>query len=173
MAGLTREQRAERARSVGTTSVDEAQREGMVMGDSRDPNAKVKQQRQRIPLNAGQVLSTRGYELEEDKYNYHWFLESETRSGRIGSALDAYYEHCTFPDGSNVSASSGNGTMYLMRLPLKYHIEDVKGARERREALRRRENQIKAGEYAVDRQGRPVYEGEAVAHRKVSDNPYS
>jgi len=173
MVGLTKEQRADRQRSAAGLSVDEAQREGIIMGDSRDPNAAVMQERVRIPMNSGQKMSLRGYQLEQDKYHYHWFHESHVSGGRVLDAQNAFYEICVMPDGSNVTAPSGNGTQYLMRLPLKYYREDMAASKEKRAALRKREAKLGKGEYTVNEKGRHVDEGEVIVRRSTSDNPYA
>jgi V8-like Glu-specific endopeptidase len=165
--------RPPRERSAAGLSVDEAQREGIVMGDDRDPNVAVEQSRIRIPMNSGQKLSLRGYKLDESEFAYKWFHEEQTRSGRIQDALNAFYEHCTLPDGSMLTANSGSGTMYLMRLPRQYWNQDVKASKDKRMALRKREAQLKDGEYTVDKYGRAVDSGEVIVSRKTSDNPYA
>lgn len=164
---------AARERSAAGLSVDEAHREGITLEDSRDPNAKVIQQRQRVPMNSGQKLSLRGYKLDEENYQYKWFLDEGNQSGRILDAENAFYERCTLADGSTLTANAGNSTMYLMRLPKKYWLEDMAASKAKREAMRRREAQLKPGEYTVDKQGRAVDEGEVIVKRSVSDNPYA
>jgi len=159
-----------RERSAASISEGEAIREGITMSDSRDPNAKVRQERVRV--GAGQNLSLRGYVLDEENYHYRWVYEGPNKQGRVVDFIAAYYEHCQL-HGENLTVPSGGGHNYLMRLPKKYWDEDVKAAREQNIALRRREAQLKPGEYTVDAQGRAVDEGEVYVKRTTSDNPYS
>lgn len=161
-----------RARSATEVSVDEAHREGLTMTEERDPNAEVMQERVRIPFNAGQKLSLRGYKLEPDKFHYRWFHEDPTRPGIIPAALEAFYEHCTM-NGQPIKAPSGAGADYLMRLPMEYHRDDLKAAKEKRAKLRQRDSKLADNEYTTDDKGRPVYEGEVRVNRKQSDNPYA
>lgn len=168
-----------RERSAAGLSVDEAHRDGITMGDDRDPNTKVEQERVRIPLNSGQKQSLRGYKLDWDNYHYRWFHESQTRGGRVIEAQEAFYEHCVDAQNNNIKTPSGAGFDYLMRLPKKYWQQDVQAARDRRAALRKATNTIKGDEklqeYGVDERGRPVFEGEAPAKRTTStaQNPYA
>lgn len=162
-----------RDRNVSGLSVDQAHREGIVMGDSRDPNAAVEQERVRVPLTSGQKLSLRGYKLDWANFHYHWVHDDPGRPGRVQAYKAAFYEHCLHEDGSVICTPSGAGMDYLMRLPSKYHQEDVRASRDRRLAARRRESVLKDGEYTVDRQGRAVDEGEVVVRRSVSENPYA
>ena len=162
-----------RDRNVSGLSVDQAHREGIVMGDSRDPNAAGEQERVRVPLTSGQKQSLRGYKLDLDNYHYYWPHDDPSRPGRIEAYKAAFYEHCRHEEGSIICTPSGAGMDYLMRLPIKYQREDVQASRDRRLAARRRDNKLKDGEYTVDRQGRAVDEGEVVVRRSVSENPYA
>lgn len=175
MVGLTREQRAEReerSRSAAGLSVDEAHREGIVMGDDRDPNTAVIQERVRIPVNSGQNLSLRGYVLDQANFHYRWVHEEPTRPGRVEAYKGAFYEHCQL-HGENLTTPSGGGIDYLMRLPRKYWNDDMLAAKAKRDALKRRENTLKPGEYTTDKHGRAVDTGEVNVRRSVSDNPYA
>lgn len=160
-------------RSAAGLSVDEAQREGVVMGDDRDPNTEVQQARVRIPMNSGQKLSLRGVQLDQEKYHYKWMYEGPDRLGVLVAAKEAFYEHVTDNSGAIMRAPSGGGFMYLMRLEMQYYREDQAASKEKRLAARRRNNAIKSGEYSVDSQGRPVMHGEVSISRKSSTNPYS
>lgn len=162
-----------RDRSAAGLSVVEAHREGIIMGDTRDPNTAVEQERVRIPMNAGQNQSLRGYKLDWENFHYKWFHESQTRAGRVAKAQEAFYEHCLDPQGNAITTPSGAGTDYLMRLPKKYWLDDMRESRMRREAARKAEERLGKNEYAVDRHGRPVDEGEVIVQRSVSDNPYA
>jgi len=133
----------------------------------------VLQERVRIPMSSGQKLSLRGYKLDEENYHYHWFSEQDARSGRVLDAENAFYEVCTLVDGSALTTSSGGATQYLMRLPKRYWREDMAASKEKREAMRRRDAQLKQGEYTVDRHGRPVEDGEVIVNRRTNDNPYA
>lgn len=161
-----------RERSASDISVDQAHREGITMGDDRDPNTKVQQERVRVPVNAGENLSLRGYSLDWDNYHYRWVYEDANKQGRVAAYEAAFYELCQH-QGVNLQTSSGGGVSYLMRLPKKYWDEDMLAARKKNEAIRRRDNQLAKGEYTVDAQGRAVDEGEVIVRRSVSDNPYS
>lgn len=168
--------RPARQRSAAGLSVDEAHRTGIVMGDERDSNTAVVQERVRVPLNSGQQQSLRGYTLDWANFHYYWFHESAGRGGRINEALEAFYEHCQL-NGENIKTPAGSGWDYLMRLPIKYYREDVKRARDQREALAKQQDKLKGDdklqEYGVDRYGKPIFEGEAPAHQSSSDNPYA
>jgi hypothetical protein len=159
-----------RERDASGLSVDEAHREGITMGDTRDPNTKVAQERVRIPMNAGQKLSLRGYNLDTKAYHYHWFHESPSRPGTLVDAKGAFYEHCQI-DGQNVVTPSGSGTDYLMRLPIKYHLEDMQAAKDKRAKMRQSQTAVGKGEYAPTTTGR---EGghSSVVHSSTSTNPY-
>lgn len=161
-----------RERSAAGLSVDEAQRMGVVMGDDRDPNTEVVQQRVRIPVNAGQKLSLRGYTLDWDSFHYRWIHEDPSRPGQVEAYKAAFYEHCQL-HGQNMSCPSGAGVDYLMRLPKKYWQEDVQAAKDKRDGVKRRNNKLKDGEYTVDKQGRAVDTGDVIVRRSVSDNPYA
>lgn len=167
-----------RQRSAAGLSVDEAHREGITMGDGRDPNTAVEQERIRIPLDSGMNHSLNGYKLDEKNFHHRWFHESQTRQGRVAAAEGAFYEHCTDGSGEIIKRASGAGHDYLMRLPMKYYKQDVQRSRERREKMRLVTNTVKGSdklqEYGVDAKGRPVFEGDAPAQRSVStgDNPY-
>lgn len=161
-------QAIERQRPIGEISADEAQRTGQIMGDPRDPNAEIAQTRVRIPLNSGQKLSLRGYKLDWDNYHYHWFHESDVSGGRIADAKEAAYEHCVHPDNSHITAPSGSGKQFLMRLPRKYWLEDMAASRDRRNALRKKEAQLGKDEYTTDERGRIVTKGEMHVKQRVS-----
>lgn len=161
--------RPARDRSTSDLSVDEAHREGIVMSESRDPNDAVEQARVRVPLTSGQKLSLRGYKLDTKNYHYHWFQDDP---GRIESAEEAFFEKCHM-NGADIKAPSGGGYSYLMRLPIKYHLEDVLASHERRNKARQQQIMLKKGEYTVDGRGRPQYEGEMVVKRSTSTNPYA
>jgi hypothetical protein len=161
-----------RPRSAAGLSVDEAQREGVVMGDDRDPNTEVQQARVRIPMNTGQKLSLRGVKLDKEKYHYKWMYEGPDRLGVLESAKDALYEHVTDNSGAIMKSPSGAGFQYLMRLPKQYWKEDMQASKEKRLAMRRRNNAVEKGQYTVDAKGRAVHEGEVVVARKSSNNPY-
>lgn len=169
--------RKPRERSAAGLSVDQAHREGVVMGDTRDPNTAVAQERVRIPLDSGQNHTLNGYEMDEKKFHYRWFHESQTRQGRIAAAEGAFYEHCV-QDGEIIKRASGAGHDYLMRLPIKYYREDVQRSREKREKMRKVTNTLKGNdklqEYSVDKMGQPVFDGEARAQLSTStgENPY-
>lgn len=168
-----------RERSAAGLSVDEAHREGITMGDDRDPNVAVEQERVRIPLNSGQKQSLRGYKLDWDNFHYRWFHESATRGGRVIEAKEAFYEACVDAQGSAITTPSGAGRDYLMRLPKKYWQQDMAASRARREKLRQVTQTLKGDdklqEYGVDNKGRPVFEGETPVRRSstVAHNPYS
>jgi hypothetical protein len=162
-------QATDRQRPIGETSVDEAQRTGQIMGDPRDANAAVTQSRVRIPLNSGQKLSLRGYKLDWDNFHYHWFSEKSDQMGRVADALEAAYEHCKHPDGSNITSPSGAGKTYLMRVPKKFWLEDMAASRDRRNALRKKEAQLGKNEYTTDDRGRIVTKGEMHVKQHVSD----
>ena len=172
--GIPRSENPEmyRERPIGDASPSEAQREGLTMGDTRDPNVKVMQERVRVPVNSGQLLALRGYELDPD-YHHYWIYDNPTRPGRVEAYKAAFYEHCVRGDGSIIEAPSGAGKQYLMRLHNKYYAEDVKAAKDKRAAMRRRDNKLGANEYTVDSRGRPVEDGEVIVKRSVSDNPYA
>jgi hypothetical protein len=165
--------RPARDRSAAGISVDEAMHDGIVMGDTRDPNTEVMQERIRVSLNSGKRQTENGYVLDWDNYHYCRFHESPTRPGRIAVAQEAFYEHCTDPAGNIIKNPSGAGFDYLMRLPKKYWAEDMKAAKDKRMALRSRVAQLKPGEYTVDEKGRPREDGEVHVSRKSSVNPYS
>jgi hypothetical protein len=162
-----------RTASAAGLSVDEAQREGVVMGDSRDPNTEVQQARVRVPMNAGQKLSLRGIKLDKENFHYKWMYEGPDRLGVLAAAKDAFYEHVKDDQGHNMIAPSGSGHQYLMQLPKEYWREDMQASKEKRMALRKRNNAIKPNEYTVDAQGRAVTHGEVNVSRKSSNNPYS
>lgn len=170
-----------RERSAAGLSVDEAHRTGITMGNARDPNTKVEQERVRIPLNSGQNHAWSGYPFDWDNYHYHTFHESPSRQGRIQKAKEAFYEHCTDRNsGENLKCSAGAGFDYLMRLPKKYWQEDMAASRAKRERLRMAEQTLKGDgklqEYGIDsKSGRPVFEGETPVKRSstVADNPYA
>ena len=161
-----------RPRSPAGLTPFEKSREGLDMSEGRDPNDQVKAQRQRIPLGSGQSAWFMNYPFEHDKYYYYTFHEDGTRGGRVIEATNAFYEHCTI-NGENIKRPSGSGFDYLMRLPLRYHEEDLAAQRERRERIERSQNMLKENEYTVDNRGRPVFDGEALAHQSVSENPYA
>lgn len=161
-----------RQRDAGALSVDEAHRTGITMGDTRDPNTEAKQKRVRVPVNSGQNLSLRGYELDEENFHYYWVHESPSRPGQLEAYKAAFYEHCQI-NGSNLTTPSGGGIDYLMRLPKEYWLEDMAAARKKRDDMRRRDNKLSAGEYTTDAQGRSVESGEVIVRRSTSDNPYS
>jgi hypothetical protein len=162
-----------RQRSVADVSVDEAHREGLVMCDTRDPNTKAKQDRERVPVNSGQVLSLRGYTLDPD-FRHYWVYEDPTRPTMVEAYKSAFYEHCVSPwDNQIITAASGAGKQYLMRLPMKYYLEDMAAAKKKRDDLRRRDNKLNPGEYTVDKFGKPVEDGEVIVRRSASNNPYA
>jgi hypothetical protein len=172
--------RKPRERSAAGLSVDEAHREGITMGDDRDPNTAVEQERVRIPLNSGQKQSLRGYKLDWNHYQYRWFHESATRGGRVVEAEQAFYEKCVDGEGNAIRTPSGAGWDYLMRLPKKYWLEDMAASRARRNKLRQSTQELKGDgkiqEYGVDtKTGRPVFDGETPVKRSssVAPNPYS
>ncbi len=165
-----------RERSAAGLTPFESTREGLTMTDGRDSNDLVQQERIRVPLGHGQDQWMRGYKLDTVNYHYQIFHESATRGGRIAEADQALFEHCEI-NGDNIKRPSGSGWDYLMRLPMKYHLEDLQRDKDRRKAMERGHSQLKSDdklqEYGVDSKGRPVFDGEAVGHTKESDNPYA
>lgn len=166
-----------RPRTAAGLTVFEAQREGVTMDDSRDPNKSVEAERVRIPLGSGQDQWLRGYQLDWKNFHYHLFHESGTRGGRVAEADQAFYEHCVI-GGENIKRPAGNGWDYLMRIPQKYYQEDMASARAKSHVIETQMNTLKTSgpvqDYGVDpKSGRPIFDGEAVAKQSVSDNPYA
>jgi hypothetical protein len=167
-----------RQQSAAGLSAAESTRLEIPMGEGRDPNEQVLQERVRVPLGEGQDQWLRGYKLDWDNFHYHLFHESSTRGGRVAKADQAFYEHCQV-NGENLRRPAGNGWDYLMKLPKKYWAQDMAASRARREALRKSTQTIqgdeKLQEYGIDSKGRPVFAGETPVKRSssVAHNPYS
>jgi hypothetical protein len=149
--------------SDAITTNDRAQAGNAQTGDSRDPNNGVR--KRRVSMSAGKNLDIHGVVLDEENFYYRWFLDSATRGGRIQQAEGAAYEFVTDHEGRKITRPSGGGTMYLMRLPMEYRLEDLQLKREK--VLRTMEDQERVGanEYAPD--------GRSVSSRTVSDNPFA
>lgn len=163
----------ERGRSAAGISVDEAHHDGIKMEDPRNPNGEMVQERVRVPLNTGEKLSLRGYQLDQKNFHYKWVYEHKDYPGQVSAHKAAFYEQCSDEQGNNMIVPAGNGAHYLMKLPMKYHIEDHKAAKKARDALRRRQAAIdpNKGEYAPTADGRREGGESAVVSRSISDNP--
>ncbi|MES2367696.1 MAG: hypothetical protein V4563_17600 [Pseudomonadota bacterium] len=163
----------DRNRSAAGLSVDEAHHDGIVMADPRDPNGAVEQERVRVPLNTGEKLSLRGMKLDTKNFHHKWVYEHKDYPGQVQAYKNAFYEHVADEQGHHMIVPAGNGAHYLMKLPMKYHIEDHKAAKDQRDALRKRQAAVdrNKGEYAPTADGRREGGESAVVSRSVSDNP--
>lgn len=119
---------------------------GHVEGDPRDPNKDARPPR--IRMQQSLKLAVPGYPFDWDNFYYRFFYDDPQRPGRIVNAEAAYYEHCVDAKGSKICRPSGGGTQYMMRLPQKYHVEDVEAKRQNNRRVRQEEVRIKKGEYA-------------------------
>lgn len=164
--GATARQR--QAEGVNTT---QAATQGLQVGDPRDPNQGKRPPR--VSMSQGFNLDVPGYPFDRDNFYYHWFAEHPSKGGRVEKAKAAYYEHCVWPSsGANVTVSSGDGTMYLFRLPIDWRREDVRNKREKANFARREASRVKAGEYAPTA-SRPEGGTSSVVDERESDNPYA
>lgn len=156
-----------RERSDAGITTDQAITMGLEGGDPRDPNHGKRPKR--IPMRGGSNLGTGGYKLDEKNYYYHWFNEHPSKPGRVQSAEAAYYEFCRDEQGEKISRGTGGGTIYLMRLPMEYRMEDLALKKIRVERTMQEEAKLAPDEYAPTEHYREG--GDSAITR--SDNPYS
>ncbi len=68
------------------------------------------------------------YKRNEKEYFYKVAIDD---TGVLDAYEADYYEFCHMPDGSRVCIKDKGFTHYLMRLPMKYRLEDLRLADER------------------------------------------
>ena len=137
-----------RQRSTATMTATDAATKHVEM-DSRESNADTRPAR--IPLGYGYNLDTSGLILDKENYYHRWFFEMSNSPGTIAGAKAAYYEHVTIDGGNNVTRpGKGAGMHYLMRLPMKYRLEDLALKNKLVLDTMDQEAQIGPGEYAPD-----------------------
>lgn len=61
--------------------------------------------------------------VDRDVWYYRVFSD---RQGHIQSAKAAYYDHVTDSAGNNITRQGGPHKQYLMKIPMKYRLEDLK-----------------------------------------------
>lgn len=159
-----------RTPSANQVTPNEAAQQGLSTAtDPRDPNKEVK--RKRISMEQGGNLDLL-MDLDRDNYYYRWFSEQPSRGGRIQRAEAAFYEKVCDKSGQPITRPSGEGTMYLMRLPIEYWEEDQQAKREKVERTLRDEARVKGNQYAPTRTS-PEGGDSAFVDRKETDNPYA
>jgi hypothetical protein len=148
--------------AINTT--DRSQAGNAQTGDQRDPNNGVRPRR--VSMAAGKNLDIHGVVLDEENFYYRWFLDSETRGGRIQRAEAAGYEYVTDLEGRKLTRPSGGGTMFLMKLPMEYRLEDLQLKREKVQRTMEDQTRVGANEYTDGNR-------DSIVSSKSSDNPYS
>jgi len=73
-------------------------------------------------------LSFPKYKRNEKEFFYKVATDD---TGNLDAYESDYYEFCHMPDGSKVCIKDKGQTHYLMRLPMKYRLEDLRLADER------------------------------------------
>ena len=157
-----------RPRMQAHESVEQAV--GMETADPRSPNADARPAR--VLLSRGGKLDIAEHKLDDKNYRYYWFLDDPQKPGRVQAAVAAYWEHVTNAQGQAITRPSGSNTHYLMRLPMKYAMEDLELKREKVRATMDKETSIGRNEYAPDQRGR-AEGGTSALSRNSSGNPYS
>lgn len=165
MAKAKRKTRRQRSSADATKTT--AITQGLQGGDPRDPKSRPK----RIPMDQGMNLDV-DKTLESEDYFYRWFAEHAGKGGRVDRAEKAGYEICTNETGEPITRSSGDGKLYLMRLPKQYHLEDMARKREKVKATLDQQTQLKSNEYAPTK-NRPDGGDSSVVEHRETDNPYA
>lgn len=112
----------------------------------RDPNAGKRPKRQRLGI-ADLKLNYPEHLLDRQKFNYHWALDDPSKPGRIDSLIARYYEH-EMVNGKKVMRPAGANTHFLMKLPMKFYLEDKADKKQKILARSGEQNKIGANEYA-------------------------
>lgn len=115
----------------------------------------------RVAMVAGAKLTIPSDFQNDDKNHYRWFADD---AGRINQAEAAYYEKVADEKG-NVIMRKGPVDMYLMRLPMKYRIEDLELKKQAVKGKMIEEQKLGDGEY--------VPEGRKHAIQKEDIDPLS
>lgn len=116
---------------------------------TREQEAREPDRPPRIAMTAGMNLHVDESLLDRKNFYYRFFAESAAKGGRISSAKGAYYDHVTDKEGNNITRPGGGGdTMYLMKLPMKYRLDDLNLKEKKNAATMDAEYQLKSNEYA-------------------------
>lgn len=158
-----------RARVNADTREDQAKGLGANV-DPRDPNAETRPPR--VQMGRGGNLTFSEAEMDKEKFHYYAFYDNPDRPGRIEQAKAAYWEHVTNREGQPITRPAGGGLHYLMRLPIKYWLEDLMVKKEKIRARMVGETKVGKGEYAPTADGHREG-GDSMRTTHTSDNPYS
>jgi len=122
-----------------------------------------KERNPRVPISAGSKLTVNKGLIEEG-YFYYW---GSDRPGDLEQLQDAWYEFVTDGNGQNIMVHGGNGVkLFLMRLPQKYHEEDVMRRQLELEEATFAQASLQKDEYTVGGRG---IGGEGVAIKRERD----
>lgn len=126
--------------------------QSMLGGDggvkTREQEAREPKRPPRVPMSQGTNLHCDESLLDRENFAYRYHAEYKDKGGTISSAHAAYWEHVTDSNGNNITRNGGGGDMlYLMRLPMQYHLEDLELNAQRNRATMDQEYRVKDGQY--------------------------
>lgn len=99
---------------------------------------------ERVPMGSTLKLLHHGM---DPNYHYRWMSAAD---GRLEQAQGAWYEFVLDENGDKKKRTKGASTLYLMRLPMKFHLEDQKLKEHRIIDTLNKEQVLQDGEYLPD-----------------------
>lgn len=108
-----------------------------------------KQRPPRVALAGGSKLTFPNYRRNNELFHYHVFADT---NGRIMEAESAWYEQCTYDDGTPCVMFNHGVKHHLMRLPIEEHKKDELDKEIARRATLKSKSSVNAenGEYIPD-----------------------
>ncbi len=104
--------------------------------DKNEPDRPV-----RVPMSAGKRLE---YTQLDPDYYYRWMSDKD---GRLDQAKQAGYSFAVNEQDQQIMRQSGPNRLFLMKLPMKYRIEDEAAKQARVVETLKKENQLANDEY--------------------------
>ena len=113
-----------------------------VQPDREDKNDPVRPVR--VPMSVGKRLDQTGL---DPNFYYRWMND---RDGRLEQAKQAGYDFATDEQNQHITRTSGPNRLHLMKLPMKYRLQDEALKQSKVVKTLQKENELAPDEYLPD-----------------------